>query len=42
MKRNVGGFDIDWIGDDRIEVTRNNPPGIDISFETSPDTDSPR
>jgi hypothetical protein len=37
MKRNVGGFDIDWIGDDRIELTRNNPPRHRYQFETSPD-----
>jgi len=37
MKRKVGGFDIDWIGDDRIEVTRNNPPGHRYQYETSPD-----
>jgi hypothetical protein len=37
MKRNVRGFDIDWIGDDRIELTRNNPPRHRYHFETSPD-----
>jgi hypothetical protein len=37
MKRNVGGFDIDWIGDDRVEVMRNNPPRHRYQFETSPD-----
>ena len=37
MKRNIGGFDIDWIGDDRIELTRDKPPRHRYQFETSPD-----
>ena len=37
MKRKVGDFDIDWIGGDRIEVTRDNPPRHRYQYETCPD-----
>ena len=37
MKRNVGGFDFEWICDDRIEATCNTPPRHRYQFETSPD-----
>jgi hypothetical protein len=37
MKRNIRGFDIDWIGYDRIELTRDKSPRHRYQFETSPD-----
>jgi hypothetical protein len=37
MKHNIAGFDVDWVGNDRIEVTRNRDPMHSYDFETSPD-----
>ena len=37
MKRNINGFDIDWVGEDRIAVRRDRAPKHGYEFETSPD-----
>jgi hypothetical protein len=37
MKRIISGFEIDWIGNDQIEVTRVTPPQHQYVFATSPD-----
>jgi hypothetical protein len=37
VKRNINGFEIDWVGADRIEVRRDRPPKHEYEFETSQD-----
>jgi hypothetical protein len=37
VKRSINGFDIDWVGEDRIEVRRDRAPKHGYEFETSPD-----
>ena len=37
MRRSINGFDIDWVGNDRIEVRRDRFPKHGYEFETSPD-----
>jgi hypothetical protein len=37
MKRSISGFEIDWIGNDQIEVTRVTAPQHQYVFATSPD-----
>jgi hypothetical protein len=34
---NIKGFDIDWMGNNRIELRRDSPPRHRYEFETSPD-----
>ena len=36
MRRSINGFDIDWVGNDRIEVRRDRFPKHGYEFETSP------
>jgi hypothetical protein len=37
MKRNINGFEINWVGNDRIELKRDSSPKHRYEFETSPD-----
>ena len=37
MKRSISQFDIDWIGNDQIEVSRVTTPQHQYVFATSPD-----
>ena len=37
MKRIINGFQVDWVGNDRIELTRTTVPMHQYVFETSPD-----
>jgi len=37
VKRSINGFDINWVGKDLIEVTRDHDPKHAYEFETSPD-----
>ena len=37
MRRTVQGFEIEWIGSDRIEVVRSTEPKHRYEFVTSPD-----
>jgi hypothetical protein len=37
MKRSINGFDIDWVGKDRIDVRRDRAPKHGYEFETSLD-----
>ena len=37
MKRSINGFDIDWVGNERLEATRKDAPKHTYLFETSAD-----